>query len=107
MLIAYISMTTVAILDSHHILAPIDRDRLGLAIITINIIINSGCAFLMGVKIVQQCWKIYKIYCEKKSRKVHAARNVPSLNPNSHQSAHAEFNERETIVNSSLLSRVY
>ena len=105
MLVAYISVTTVATLDSYHTLAPIDRDRLGLVIITINIIINSGCAFLMGVKILQQCWKTYKIYSEKKHRKVHAARNVPSLNPNSHQSAHAEFNEGETIVNNSLLKQ--
>ena len=57
----------------------------------------------MGVKILQQCWKTYKVYSEKKNRKVHAARNVPSLNPNSHQSARVEPNEVETVVDNPLL----
>ena len=103
--IVYISVTTIAVLDSHHTSADIDRDRLGSVIITMNIIINSGCALLMGVKILQQVWNTYKIYSQKKNRKVHTARNIPSLNPNSQSDVPIKHIGEESVADHSLLQQ--
>ena len=83
--IVYISMSYLAVLDSNHTPATTDRDHLGLAIINTNIIINSGCTFLLGIKILQQICGAYRSYSEKKSRKVHIENDVP-INLNQKQS---------------------
>ena len=77
--IVYISVITLASLDSYHTSAFDDRVRLGSVIIVINIIMNSGCAFLMLAKLSQQIWSAYKNRSQNKRLKVHAANSVPNL----------------------------
>ena len=102
--VVYISMSTLAVLDSDKISATEDRERLGLVIINVNIIINSGCAFLLGIKMLQQIWVAYKSYSEKKSRMVHVQSHVPpNLNPNNNDRANIEQREANMLANSTLL----
>ena len=101
--IAYMSTLSLAVLDSHHRFVAVDRDRLGLVIIIMNMVINSGCALLLLINILRQAWEAYKAYSEKKSRKVHVeSSGPPDLSPNNCTAVDAGQKERVALANRSL-----
>ena len=96
---------TLATLDSTHNSATNDRERLGVANIIINIIINCVCILMMIWKILQQIRSTYKEYSERKRNRVHKIAEISSLNgEDSRVGMFNRPNEGESFADTSLQS---
>ena len=101
-LVAFICTLSLAISDVNKRVMPNNRERLGMAIICINVILNSGCSILLLFKIAQMVREAYNNYSEKRTRKVHAV-SIASLSAEkSHNQVLSRPDGVEPFPNSSL-----
>ena len=79
-LTVYVCVLALAIMDSEKSLTIGVREQLGQSIIVINTILNSGCTFIMCLKMIQSIWNTYKTYSANKALKIQILHRRSVLN---------------------------